>query len=121
MKNLFLFLLLTSLIFSTTSCNKEDLPEGLPDCIESEIKEYKKLSANVDCQKTYVKEYIFEEETVYVGYAGDACIESGETIYTEECEQLCFVSGLGGTVANCNGVNFYENATFVKLIWEGEE
>ena len=119
-RNLIFLLLLTGLVFSTTSCNKEKLPEDVPTCIEDKIKEYKNVSPNASCDKAYIKEYTFQGRTVYKGYAGDACVDGGQTIFDENCEQICFLGGLAG-IRDCDGEVFNETATFVKLIWEEDE
>ena len=100
----------------TWGCDKLDLKEDVPGCIEDKIKEFKDdpLTCNSGAS---VYRFNFQGKIVYVFGPGNCTPDNVAPVYDEECKLLC---GLGGFIGNleCNGERFDVNATNKTLIWE---
>lgn len=112
MKAIKLFIYLT-LFISISSCNKEEIADGTPACIEQLIKEF---NSETDCIVAVdVRKYEFQEENVYLFKPGDCGGDMGSEIYDSECNSIGF---LGGADENqiINGEDF-SNAVLISVIW----
>ena len=108
-----LFSLLITLTLLAFSCEKTEVADGTPECIANKVKDFHKTSV---CGDANVKEYLFQEATVYVFVEGDCAPEEDDRVYTTKCKLLGYV---GGEFSNdtLNGEHFYDNAKFVDVIW----
>lgn len=110
----FPFLLLTVIIIS---CEKSTVAESVPECIKANIK------ANEDSTNWYVgnvEEYQFQGKLVYAFNPDTKVIaDAASYVLTSTCEPLCSVGGFGGPAVNlCNGSNFFQDAVFVRVVWD---
>lgn len=96
-----------------SSCDKYEIADGTPACIEQLIKEF---SAEIECTLAVdVRKYEFQGGNVYLFKPGDCNPDVGSEIYDSECNSLGF---LGGTDDNqiINGEDF-SNAVLNSVIW----
>ncbi len=105
-----LFLIIISALIS---CNKLDIVKGTPKCVENKIKDFNKSST---CDNADVKEYTFQEKTVYVFNPGNCGADMASEVINSECNSLGFLGGFSGNVM-INGEDF-SNATFVQTTWK---
>ena len=111
MKQLSLIVILFSLSISGCKKNSYDAP----GCIEDKIDAFK---VSVVCDHgAYVALYSFNDKDVYVFYEGYCGADLGAQVYSSDCLYLGFLGGLTGNTF-IQGVNFYNNARFIKRIWE---
>lgn len=98
-------------------CKKENIAKDVPSCIRAEIENVED-DANRYISK--VSEYIFQGRTVYAFEEDGSIIADASTaIKDSACNVICSVGGLAGpNLTLCNGVKFYENAVFKRVIWE---
>ena len=115
----FLFSVFCVLLVVTTACmkNKPDIASNTPECIQNEIEEN---FENSNWAIGSVEEYRFQFKTVYAFLPDEKIIADAATqIMDSDCQLLCEVGGVGGPGVNlCNGDNFYQSATLVRVIWE---
>lgn len=101
------------LIFSILVSCKKKKETGLPKCIEQDIAGF---TLSSKCSDSNVKEYLFQNQTVYLFNPG-SCITDGSTaVLSTECKTLGHLGGFSGN-DTINGVSFSNNATFVQNIW----
>ncbi len=114
MKILSMLFIATYLLCS--SCKKDGIATGIPDCIKENIKVNKNRE---DWYVGNVEEYKFQGKLVYAFNPDNKVIADGSTtILTSECNQICQVGGFGGPSINlCNGESFYQKAVLVRVIW----
>jgi hypothetical protein len=106
-----IFLIFISAMASQ-SCNKPEVAEGTPKCVENKIVEFE----NIACaEAAIVKEYTFQEETVYTFDPGLCGADMTTEVVDCDCNNLGYLGGLIGNV-QINGEDF-SNADFVKTIW----
>ena len=99
--------------FSLDSCNKDNVPEGTPECIESKIQEFKEIA----CNDGKVDEYTFQGQTVYVFDPGIVCgADLTSEVVLSDCTNLGYLGGISGNVI-INGEAF-ASAEFVQNIWK---
>ena len=98
------------------ACKKNSTsPCGLNTCMQTQIEEFK---SSVICKSgAAVKEYSFQEKTVYV-FDQTNCVDDGAAgVYDANCNYLGMLGGIAG-FGKINSVAFYENATYVRTIWQ---
>ena len=109
-------LLIWAVFVMSISCQKVDLKEDTPDCIERKIIEFK--SDNSTCESgKQVHRYIFQGEYVYVFSPGNCGADMLANVYNEDCVLICSLGGIAGNTT-CNEEEFSTNATNETLIWE---
>ncbi len=107
MKNLSLLMM----VFFCFSCGDRDLP----NCINDLNREFR--NDNRTCDNASIISYDFQSERVYA-YADGTCIsDGGVRIVNADCEDVCFLGGIGG-FTDCNGDEFFDTAVEVEVIWE---
>lgn len=112
MKNL-LFSLTAVLLILLSGCDKFKI-EGVPSCIEDELKE----AADVCSQeKASLTAFLFQGEKVYILDPGNCIADGAVAVVNQNCDTLCSLGGFAGNVM-CNGEIFYQAATDEELIWE---
>ena len=116
---LFLFSIFSVSLLVTTACTKlkPDIASNIPECIQNEIEEN---FENSNWAIGSVEEYRFQFKTVYAFLPDEKIIADASTqIKDSDCQLLCQVGGFGGPGVNlCNGDNFYQSATLVRVIWK---
>ncbi|MEP6647523.1 MAG: hypothetical protein ABJC12_10590 [Saprospiraceae bacterium] len=112
MKNI-LMLALISLLF-VASCDDSDDDGSVPVCIVQKTVEF---SLHTCPEDVSVKEYNFQKKRVFVFFGENCGDDNNSSVLNEACDTLGY---LGGFVGNrkINGVNFDDNAEFVRTIWE---
>lgn len=117
MKNLTKILigLIFLIIFTITSCEKDDLGIDVPKCIESKIKEIKKES--VQNPPAQVWEWKVNGKTYY--YITSGCCDQYNFLYDEKCNIVCAPDGgiSGGGDGKCPESMKQANQI---LIWEDD-
>lgn len=99
------------LLLALIACKKT---VAVSDCIQSKVDEFK---ASEPCSSgASIKEYIFQNELVYVFEDGSCLSERGAAVWDANCSYLGY---LGGFIVNTKikGVNFETNATYIRTIW----
>jgi len=98
------------------SCERLNLKEEVPDCIEDKIREFSNSDQVCD-HVANVYRYIFQGKYVYVFDPGNCYADAIAPVYDENCNLLC---GLGGFLGNtkCNDIEFGDNIKDKTLIWE---
>lgn len=109
-------LVLAVIILSYSGCNKIELNESVPACIESKIKEFKKSDMICDAKASVVR-YTFQGNYVYVFNPGNCIADGGSDVYDQDCNKLCFLGGIAGKIT-CNGEDFGKGASDETVIWE---
>lgn len=98
-----------------TGCEDLDIAPGVPNCLEDKIKTLKKTSP---CDTgNSVREFSFQDETVYVLSPGNCLRDGSAEVIDSDCNTLGKLGGLAGN-DEINGVVFHTNATFVRTVWE---
>ena len=115
----FLFRVYSVLLLLAAACTKHkpDIASNTPQCIKNEIEEnYDNSNWTIGS----VEEYRFQLKTVYAFLPDERIIADAATqIRDGDCQLLCEVGGFGGPGINlCNGDNFFQSATLVRVIWE---
>lgn len=106
-------ILAAALVFTIANHGcKKDL--CIPSCIQSKIDIEKN---NPSWPVSQVDEYTFQGKPVYLFNDGSWIADGGTTVYDANCNQLCFLGGIGG-LTTCNGVKFADSATFKRTIWK---
>ena len=104
MKNsTFVFILLV-VVWTFAACKKADHAP----CIEERIDIFSLEACESDAT---VKQYTFQNETVYALHLGNCIADGSDEILNADCSTIGFVGGFGGAT-DINGVNFYDNAMF---------
>lgn len=112
MKAIKLIIYLT-LFISVSSCDKYDIADGTPACIEQLIKEF---NSETDCIVAVdVRKYEFQGGNVYLFKPGDCGADMGSEIYDSDCNSLGFIGGIDGN-QTINGEDF-SNAVLISVIW----
>jgi len=107
MKMIYPILFCASMIVSSCS-------DSTPDCLSDQITIFQNNQA--DCEGASIKKYMFQDQVVY-GFSDGICIsDGGTTLFDEDCNDFCFVGGIAA-LTDCNGVNFFENAEELEVIW----
>ena len=109
-------ILIAALLFSIISCQKVELKEVTPDCIQQKIIEFENSSNSCESGKS-VYRYKFQGQFVFVFNPGNCGADMMSDVYDQECNPLCGLGGIAGNIM-CNGDNFSENATDETMIWE---
>lgn len=100
-------------VIAAAACNKIELPEGVPSCVEDKIRRLQRES----CPSVgAVYQYEFQGETVYVFNPKLCGSDLLSEVTNEACETVCILGGVAG-VSVCNGDSFYTIAKNERLIW----
>ena len=110
------YALLLGILFLTISCQKTELKEPVPQCVEQLIDDFKNNDTFCETGKS-VYRYYFQDMTVYVFNPGDCGADMMSEVYDENCNKLCSLGGIAGNFM-CEDGNFWENATGETLIWQ---
>jgi hypothetical protein len=94
-------------------CSELPIEKETPECVVKKIKDYK----HGPCKHgSKVKEFLFQEKTVYAFSPGNCGADLGGEVIDAECTHVGFLGGISGNTI-INGEEF-SNATFIKTIWE---
>ncbi|MFT6503625.1 MAG: hypothetical protein ACJASQ_003763 [Crocinitomicaceae bacterium] len=106
-------LLITLFAFVVTGCYKSKIAEDTPDCVIERIKEIRKN----DCalEGTSVREYLFQNKTVYAVHSVSCFMENPTTIYDIECGYLGYFAMNSWDAISRDD---FLSATFIRVIWE---
>ena len=109
MKNSSALFAAIAIVFITAGCKKKD--DSL--CIENRIAIFELEACESNAT---VKEYTFQNETVYALHLGNCINDVSDEILDADCTTIGFVGGFAG-VSDINGENFYDNATLEATLW----
>ena len=99
--------------FFSSGCEKNKY--DAPGCIQDKIDDFK---STVVCDNgAYVGLYDFKGQEVYVFSEGYCGADLGATVYSQACLYLGYLGGISGNTF-IQGVNFYDNAKYIKRLWE---
>lgn len=108
--------ILLIVIFSFSACDKVELNEEVPSCMEKKINEYK--NSNLPCSSgKSVYRYKFQGEYVYVFDPGNCGADMMSDVFDEACNSICGLGGIAGNIT-CVGDDFGKNAIEETLIWQ---
>ena len=108
--------ILSIIIFSISACDKVELKEEVPGCMEKKINDYK--SRNHPCSSgKSVYRYKLQGEYVYVFNPGNCGADMMSDVLDEACNSICGLGGIAGNII-CNGDDFGKTATEETLIWQ---
>jgi len=99
--------------FIWIACSK-DGHTGLPYCINRAIRQ---LQQNNNCRPggSFVKEYSFQQQTVYEVTDCDETADGTRTIISGHCEVLGYLGGIAGN-GRINGESF-DKAVYIRTVW----
>ena len=100
-------------VISLLGCKKDNDDSEIPICIETKINEF---SLEACDNGANVKEYLFQNKTVYVFDPGTCGADMTSEVVDAECTTLGFLGGFLGNIV-ING-EVFDNAVFVKTIRE---
>lgn len=112
MKKLIIIFLVSFLVFG---CENLDIPSGLPECIEDQIKSELKNNEVRMPNKASVKAFIYNGEKVYIFDPGSGYADWLFTAYNEECDIVCEFGGFAG-LNTCP--DFDINSEYLGVIWQ---
>ena len=112
MKKVILITLISYLAFS---CDTLDIPNGLPECIEDQIKSEVRNIQMREPNKASVEAYLYNGEKVYIFNPGSGYADWLSTAYSQNCEVICEFGGFAG-LNTCP--DFDETAETLGIIWE---
>jgi hypothetical protein len=101
------------LAFLLTGCEKFD--KDCPDCIIKKTREF--MKGPTSDTGASVTEWLFQGDYVYMFDPGTRGADFSSAILNQDCEHIGSLGGNTGAFT-INGVNFYQNATKIKTIWE---
>ena len=113
-KSIYIFVIFV--IFS--SCQDDDQIcgssiEHLSDCLKSEVRKIEELNND---GLAYIREYEFQNETVYYIKPGFNGHDQFEEVLNENCELIGKVGGVFGNTI-IRGDEFWENAILKDVVW----
>ena len=96
-----------------SGCSKNDIPNGVPDCIAQRIKQLE--AASVANPPARVVQYTYNGQTVY--YIPPKCCDIPSILLDENCNSICAPDGglTGGGDGKCT--DFFQKRTNEKVIW----
>ncbi|MGV3588713.1 MAG: DUF6970 domain-containing protein [Adhaeribacter sp.] len=97
-----------------TSCQNDEIPQGLPACVKDKISQYKNNpNQNPPAQ---IWQYQYKGQTVY--YVPPACCDQFGELYDQNCNLICYPDGgiTGRGDGKCE--DFFATRQHEKLIWE---
>lgn len=99
-----------------SSCEKENVPNDTPKCIEKKINEI----AKEDVWNPPAKIYSYEYKGQAVYYFPPRCCDIPSTLYDKECNVICSPDGgiTGAGDGKCS--DFFSERKNEKLIWEDD-
>ena len=106
--------LLIFIIVISSSCDRLEIEKGTPKCVRSMIKDFSKEQS---CNKgVSVKEYTFQNRTVYVFDPGTCGADQVASVIDADCNELGVLGGFLGNT-KISGEEF-SNAIFQNVVWE---
>lgn len=88
-----------------------------PECLSDQIERFQKEQE--DCTGAFIAKYSFEGLILY-GFNDGQCIADGALgLWDESCNFYCTIGGIAA-LDECDGVNFFQNAERLDLIWEAK-
>ena len=120
MKRILYCLLVGAVSSLVSACDEFDIAKNTPACIRTQTEEFARGASCTTSEYTIgasVKEYRFQNQTVYVFSDGN-CIADGsaKVVGENNCQTLGFLGGFGGTTT-INGESF-GNAEYQRTIWQ---
>jgi len=110
-----LFILFMAII-TLTSCDSIDIAKGTPRCVVEKINNSNYMST---CSNANVKEYTFQEKTVFVFDPGNCGADMTSEVIDSDCNTLGYLGGIiGNTKIN---EEEFSNAIYIKTIWEKQK
>ena len=103
------------LTLCSLSCTKMDLMRDVPDCIESQIRDFTHNESTCD-SGSEVREYLFQGGTVFTFSEGNCGSDSGSQVFDDTCNYIGYLGGIAN-LKEINGENFDSNAVFIGLVW----
>lgn len=95
------------------SCDSIDIACGTPKCVKTKIKDFNNSDV---CSDANVKEYTFQEKTVFVFDPGTCGADMTAEVIDETCNTLGYLGGFSGNT-KINEEDF-STALYIKTIWE---
>jgi hypothetical protein len=120
MKRILYFLLLGATSGLLSACDEFAIAKNTPACIRTQTEEFARSASFCKTDDgtigASVKEYRFQNQTVYV-FSGGNCIADGSAdVIAENCQKLGYLGGFGGNTT-VNGESF-SKAEYKRTIWQ---
>jgi hypothetical protein len=114
MRVISLILVLTMSTFF--ACKESEISPPYPDCIKLKIEEFKSQAV---CETGYsISQYKFQGKIVYAFSESNKCMSDAMTyVVDSDCKDIGYLGSIDGST-KINGVEFMENATLLKVIWQ---
>ncbi|MDU0371318.1 DUF6970 domain-containing protein [Hymenobacter endophyticus] len=120
MKQFFYFLLLGAASGLLGACDEFDIAKDTPACVRTQTEEFARGAASCKTDQhtigASVKEYRFQNQTVYVLDMGNCIADGSAEVIGENCQRLGFLGGFGGSTT-VNGESFTK-AEYKRTIWQ---
>ena len=114
-RNVLLIVLVS--LFAISSCKEtDDDILDIPNCFIPIYNSF--VNEQSDCQGASIVAYAFQENEVFALIDGECITDMCITVYTQECDLLCLLAGISGQT-ECQGVDFFDEAIQVRIIWDG--
>jgi len=106
--------LISTLLFLTEQCGKEEVGEGAPDCVREMIDEISQQDVWNPPAKVY--SYFYDGKKVY--FVPARCCDIRSELYDENCNLLCAPDGGFSGSGDGNCADFFQTRTDERLVWE---
>lgn len=110
----FLVMILSICSIAACSSSGDQNEQETPLCIKTKIEKFKSIAA---CDKSTVKEYVFQGKTVFAFDDEACCCDFTTEVVDTDCKSLGFLGGFAG-FTKINGEDFYTNAKLIRVIWK---
>ncbi len=108
-------LILSFISLALISCNKEEIYNVIPRCINDLITEFKKSAS---CDDSKVEQYLFQNQVVFVFKPGSCGADMQSEVFDMNCTILGSLGGITGNT-EINKEDF-ANAVFIKTVYPNQ-
>ncbi|MET4107143.1 hypothetical protein [Hymenobacter sp. UYP22] len=103
-----------------SACDEFDIAKNTPACVRTQTEEFARGAASCKTDDhtigASVKEYRFQNQTVYVLDMGNCIADGSAEVISENCQRLGFLGGFVGNTT-INGESF-SKAEYKRTIWQ---
>jgi hypothetical protein len=107
------FIFIALFIGALSSCKKDKLPKGTPDCLQSQIDSFQKSACSTGAT---AKEYTFQNQTVYLLEPGNCGADMTSVVLSNSCAVMGYLGGITGATF-INGEDF-SSAIYIQTVWQ---
>lgn len=107
------FIIIAISLAAITGCKKHKIDNDAPQCVQTSIKDF---DNNAACNNAKVKQYTFQDKTVYTLDPGTCGADMTTEVIDKNCNTLGYLGGISGNT-EINGEKF-SKAVYIKTIWK---